>query len=171
MFATGKIRCKTTLQRFISFYETCIFLGPDMWCVFKQGQRHIVKARSNVKRPCDTKHLFIAYARYCARWAMLLLRFLLIVNPISLTDAGVCISYKRILIVQLEVICVHKCKTNHFCADIVTCQSVDHLVRASRFSLSRMWPSSVTISEDNLTSSRYNLHLVYASNILHTSFT
>ena len=61
-----------------------------------------------------------------------------------------------------------KCKMKHFCADIVSCQSADHLVRVSRFSWNRVWSSSVTISEYNLTSSAYNLHLVSASNILHT---
>ena len=59
-----------------------------------------------------------------------------------------------------------KCKMKHFCADIVSCQSADHLARASMFSWSRVWSSSVKISEYNLTLSAYNLHLVSASIII-----
>ena len=60
-------------------------------------------------------------------------------------------------------------KFEHFSANIASCQSVDHLVRASRFSWSHVWSSSVTISGYNLTSSTYNSYLVSASNILDTS--
>ena len=126
---------------------------PCLWCVVysSRGHTYVIYARRSESWSLETKHLCMRLALECALDAMLFMwsvtfGSLSMVRPRSLTASWIGITHSAREVTWLCKGLAVNIQDSAFLVGIFNCQSLDHLVSASRLSSNRSPSCSVFIS-------------------------